>query len=220
MMRDILLGTWNYKVKEAPFGFRTGRVIFFEADGEVNAKLKIYGLTIKTKDLVIEGTKIAFNAQVDIEQVAIRLELVGDQLHGLVHMSEGALVIEVSKKVGQQKRRTKAEAAMEAAEKAVRQQLVERRKPLKKLCQQIDPGVKAHTYYYGWYGNPEFDGDYIGWNSAIVSHWIETTWDEVPPYQAAMTWRRIFIRSWGATATAIRLSSTPTCSKLKLRALG
>ena len=92
-MKNLLLGTWHYKVKEAPFGFRTGNVIFFEKDGELTAKLKIYGLTIKTKDLIISGTKVSFNAQVDIEQVAIRLELVGDKLTGQVHMSEGAMAV-------------------------------------------------------------------------------------------------------------------------------
>ena len=66
-MRDLLLGTWRYKVKEAPFGFRTGKAIFYEEDGQVKAKLKIYGLTIKTKDLVISESQVSFNAQVDIE---------------------------------------------------------------------------------------------------------------------------------------------------------
>lgn len=36
---------------------------------------------------------------------------------------------------------------------------------------------KVHTFYYGWYGNPEFDGKYNNWNHPIIPHWIDTTWN-------------------------------------------
>jgi glycoprotein endo-alpha-1,2-mannosidase len=183
LMRDLLLGTWNYTVKEAPFGFRTGKVIFFEEDGQVKAKLKIYGLTIKTKDLIISGTKVSFNAQVDIEQVALRLELDGDRLMGLVHMSEGAMAVEMTKKDSQ-----KTETLVESDRSTDNspgatnsQEFAQRKSAQKDLCKQIDSGVRIHTFYYGWYGNPEFDGETKSWNDPVIPHWIETTWNDAPP---------------------------------------
>ncbi len=35
----------------------------------------------------------------------------------------------------------------------------------------------VHTFYYGWYGNPDTDGEYLHWNHAILPHWSDTTWD-------------------------------------------
>jgi glycoprotein endo-alpha-1,2-mannosidase len=183
-MRDLLLGTWNYKVKGAPFGFRTGKVIFFEEDGDVKAKLKIYGLTIKTKDLNISGSQVSFIAQVDIEQVAIKLELEGeDRLTGLVHISEGAMPVVMEKKGIKKRRRSQSDRkAADTIEKTASHSLLNRRKPLKERCQQIDLREKVHTFYYGWYGNPEFDSEYKGWNQEVIHHWIETTWNEMPDY--------------------------------------
>ena len=183
-MKDLLLGTWNYKVKEAPFGFRTGKVIFFEEDGIVKAKLKIYGLTIKTNDLIITETRVSFNAKVDIEQIAIRLVLEGDRLTGLVHTSEGAMSIVVAKKGSQKKNAgAKSESAVEDSPRtAESQEWTQRKKSQKGLCKQIDFDVKVHTFYYGWYGNPKFDKEYIGWNSAVIPHMVETTWNDLPPY--------------------------------------
>jgi glycoprotein endo-alpha-1,2-mannosidase len=36
---------------------------------------------------------------------------------------------------------------------------------------------KVHTFYYGWFGNPEYDGKYNNWNHPIIPHWRDTTWD-------------------------------------------
>lgn len=36
---------------------------------------------------------------------------------------------------------------------------------------------KVHTFYYGWFGNPEYDGKYNNWNHPIIPHWRDTTWN-------------------------------------------
>jgi len=33
-----------------------------------------------------------------------------------------------------------------------------------------DPGL-VHIFYYPWYGNPKFDGNYIHWNHELLPHW-------------------------------------------------
>lgn len=36
---------------------------------------------------------------------------------------------------------------------------------------------KIHTFYYSWYGSPEYDGKYFHWNHPIIPHWRDTTWN-------------------------------------------
>ena len=36
---------------------------------------------------------------------------------------------------------------------------------------------KVHTFYYGWYGNPEYDGKYHHWNHQIIPHHLDSTWN-------------------------------------------
>lgn len=41
-----------------------------------------------------------------------------------------------------------------------------------------DPvNFKVHAFYYGWFGNPEFDGKYNNWNHPIIPHYLDTTWN-------------------------------------------
>ena len=42
---------------------------------------------------------------------------------------------------------------------------------LEKVSYQI------HTFYYSWYGSPEYDGKYSNWNHPIVPHQKDTTWN-------------------------------------------
>lgn len=35
----------------------------------------------------------------------------------------------------------------------------------------------VHTFYYGWFGNPEYDGKYNNWNHSIIPHWRDSAWD-------------------------------------------
>jgi glycoprotein endo-alpha-1,2-mannosidase len=49
-------------------------------------------------------------------------------------------------------------------------------------CRQIGKitnpvNYKIHTFYYAWFGNPEFDGEYNNWNHHIIPHWIDSTWN-------------------------------------------
>jgi glycoprotein endo-alpha-1,2-mannosidase len=35
----------------------------------------------------------------------------------------------------------------------------------------------VHTFYYSWYGSPEYDAKYAHWNHQIIPHWKDTTWN-------------------------------------------
>jgi len=33
------------------------------------------------------------------------------------------------------------------------------------------PDYNVHVFYYIWYGNPKFDGEYLHWNHPYLPHW-------------------------------------------------
>ena len=33
------------------------------------------------------------------------------------------------------------------------------------------PNYNFHTFYYTWYGNPQFDGKYLHWDHPLLPHW-------------------------------------------------
>jgi glycoprotein endo-alpha-1,2-mannosidase len=179
-----ILGTWIYTVEEAPFGFQTGRVIFYEENDSVKAKLKVYGIPIETDNLEIDSTKISFTTQVEHEEVSIKLEKKEDMLVGLTYASEGSMAISMVKK-GRKNREQK--------EKSSRKRIKSRHGDIstgRALLNQYVEGrsedgavnYKVHTFYYGWYSNPEYDGNYGAWNHSVLPHWIDTTWNNMPSH--------------------------------------
>ena len=177
-----ILGIWNYTVEDAPFGFQTGKVIFFEEDSAIKAKIKIYGFTIDTEKLIIDSTKVSFISQIEHEQISIVLDMVGDQLIGEVRASEGAMPIVMVKKgakIGNQIDETaidKTKSQTTALEGIGRHNLTE------EVRSNAVVNDKVHIFYYGWYANPEINGRYGNWNHPVIKHWIDTTWDKAGRY--------------------------------------
>lgn len=179
-----ILGTWIYTVEDAPFGFQTGRVIFYKENDSTKAKLKVYGIPIETSNLQIDSTKISFTTQVEHEQVSIKLERKEDKLVGMTYASEGSMAISMVKK-GRRNR--------EENGRSIRKNSRSKRwaKSTGRALLKVDPAgisddrqlnYKVHTFYYGWYGNPEYDGSYRAWNHQVIPHWIDTTWNNVDPH--------------------------------------
>ena len=53
----------------------------------------------------------------------------------------------------------------------------------KKIAEITVPvDYNIHTFYYGWFGNPDFDGKYNNWNHPIIPHWIDSTWNKAGSY--------------------------------------
>ena len=49
----------------------------------------------------------------------------------------------------------------------------------RKIAEISSPvSYNIHTFYYGWFGNPEYDGAYNNWNHHIIPHWIDSTWND------------------------------------------
>lgn len=54
-------------------------------------------------------------------------------------------------------------------------------------CRQIEQytnpvNYQVHTFYYSWFGNPEYDGAYNNWNHPIIPHWVDSTWNNAGHY--------------------------------------
>jgi glycoprotein endo-alpha-1,2-mannosidase len=179
-----ILGTWQYTVKDAPFGFQTGKVIFFEEDEVTRAKLKVYGISMKCDNLIIEGDKVSFTTSVEHEDVSIKLEMKDNKLIGLVHASEGGMSIEMVKKG--RKNRERENKSGQKTNRFREGELTTGRVNLNHVAEEVnedhDVNYKLHTFYYGWYANPESDGKYSAWNHPVIPHWIDTTWNNAGSY--------------------------------------
>jgi hypothetical protein len=179
-----VLGTWIYTVEEAPFGFQTGRVIFYEENDSVKAKLKVYGIPIGTDNLEIDSSKVSFTTQVEHEEVSIKLEMKEDALIGMVHASEGAMAISMVKK-GRRNREEKERSTRKSYRFMGRDISTGRallNNDIEGVSEDGTVNYKVHTFYYGWYGNPATDGSYKAWNHQVIPHWIDTTWNNIAPH--------------------------------------
>jgi glycoprotein endo-alpha-1,2-mannosidase len=57
----------------------------------------------------------------------------------------------------------------------------EENKQTQKSLINTELNYKVHTFYYNWYGNPEYDGKYLHWAHDVLPHWSDTTWNNLPP---------------------------------------
>ncbi|XP_055981287.1 glycoprotein endo-alpha-1,2-mannosidase [Sorex fumeus] len=48
------------------------------------------------------------------------------------------------------------------------------------LEEQSPLNYYLHVFYYSWYGNPQYDGKYVHWNHAILTHWDSSIGDNYP----------------------------------------
>lgn len=181
---ETILGTWNYTAKDAPFGFQTGKVIFYEEYETTKAKIKIYGFTIDTENLEIEGAKVSFTAEVEHEQISIKLEMKDNKLIGWVQFSDGGMSIVMVKKGTKNNVETAdIENKTDKSEsKAIALEGIGRYNLLDEVSENDVVDYKVHTFYYGWYANPETNGKYSNWNHPVIKHWIDTTWDNAGHY--------------------------------------
>lgn len=179
-----LLGTWIYTVEDAPFGFQTGRAIFYQENDSTKARLKVYGIPIETFDLETDSTKVSFTTEIEHELIFIKLEMKGDDLVGMVHYSDGAMSVSMVKKGWRNTERRAQKTSR--TRKSRRTGISTGRALLKQLLDNeintSDVNYKVHTFYYGWYGNPESDGEYSHWNHQVIPHWIDSTWNHAGSY--------------------------------------
>lgn len=56
--------------------------------------------------------------------------------------------------------------------KPVQMILVEKTERMENELQDFrEPNYNVHTFYYVWYGSPQFDGKYVHWDHPLLPHW-------------------------------------------------
>ena len=179
---DGLLGTWNYTAEKAPFGFQSGKMIFFEENDTIKAELRVFGFSVAADTLVIDGNNIAFNIQVETELISVNLLMNGDEMQGEIKGSDIHIPLTMVKKY----KSKKTETDSSRMDNRARDLKIKPENAYNHLAdgynEEFDVNYDIHTYYYGWYGNPEHNDHYVGWNSGIVPHVSDSTWNDAPPY--------------------------------------
>lgn len=51
-----------------------------------------------------------------------------------------------------------------------------------KTSENEKPSYQAHTFYYPWYGTPEYDVKYFHWNHPYIPHWNKNIAKKWPNY--------------------------------------
>jgi len=178
-----ILGTWSYKVDDAPFGFQSGKVIFYKEQDSVKAKIKVYGLSIPAKDLKIDGDEISMIVPIEHEETSIKLKRDEQKFIGNVVFSDGLMPIVLTKK-GKKDSRLMRVVRDKKQAGGKNEKSIKLLKDYLSSTENKGDGIdyRVHTFYYGWYGNPETNSEYIHWNGSISRHWIDTTWNNVDPY--------------------------------------
>jgi glycoprotein endo-alpha-1,2-mannosidase len=178
-----ILGTWNYRVDDAPFGFQSGKVIFYNENDSVKAKIKFFGISIPAEDLKIDGDEISMIVPIEHENTLIRIKRVEDKFTGNVIFSDGNMSIILTKQ-GRKNSKFKQKVIDKKQTRGENKESIKVLKDYLSSSENKGDGIdyRVHTFYYGWYGNPETNSEYIHWSGSIIPHWIDTTWNDVDPY--------------------------------------
>ena len=85
--------------------------------------------------------------------------------------------------------------------------------PLYDVSHLDPPNYCIHAFYYMWYGNPEFDGQYLHWNHRYLPHWEQRVTDQhpkgrhIPPDDIGAN----FYPGWWVTAADVILCHKMAC---------
>lgn len=90
-------GTWLYTADMAPYEYQSGKVIFYEENGEYKAKIDIDGFVVPIQDLKIEKSMVSCSATIEYELIKIKLTLKDGKLSGNAETSEGSIPVVLEK---------------------------------------------------------------------------------------------------------------------------
>jgi len=87
-----LLGSWDFKVAEAPAEYSTGKLIFTEKEGEVTGVVKFMdGTEIKVRNLKIENNVFSLVADIETIEVTLKAKIADGKITGKVDSSQGLM---------------------------------------------------------------------------------------------------------------------------------
>jgi len=82
VVKDDLIGGWEYTVAGAPEGFDRGLMMIVNQGGVYKVQVQINGGAVNGENVVVKGNKITFTVNVEGETVSVALEAKGSKISG------------------------------------------------------------------------------------------------------------------------------------------
>ncbi len=82
MVKDDLIGGWEYTVEGAPEGYDKGLLMIVKQGDIYKVQVQLSGGPINGENVVVKGNKITFNVSVEGDSVAVSLEAKGSKITG------------------------------------------------------------------------------------------------------------------------------------------
>ncbi|MEQ6120156.1 hypothetical protein [Reichenbachiella sp. MALMAid0571] len=92
------VGTWDYKVLEAPYEYQKGELIVEKADSKYNVKFNINGTEKKAQNVKFSGSDLTFSTYVENEYITFKIKVSEKEMKGTLTYSEGNMAITALKK--------------------------------------------------------------------------------------------------------------------------
>ena len=90
--KNSLKGTWEYKVAEAPYQYRSGKLVFAEANGQQTITIKFTdGTEIKAKEIKIENNTFSFAVEVESNPVTVTGKVAEGKMSGKIDSPQGPM---------------------------------------------------------------------------------------------------------------------------------
>ncbi|MFS4493761.1 hypothetical protein [Maribacter sp. 2308TA10-17] len=82
IVKDNLIGGWEYTVEGAPEGYEKGFMMIVKQGDMYKAQIQLAGGAVNAENVVVKGNKITFTVNVEGETVSVALEANGSKLSG------------------------------------------------------------------------------------------------------------------------------------------
>lgn len=103
MVKDDLIGGWEYTVAGAPEGYEKGFLMIVKQGDAYKAQVQLAGGAVNGENVVVKGNKITFTLNVEGETVSVALEAKGSKISGTsVSPSNGTMSISGVKSISPQ----------------------------------------------------------------------------------------------------------------------
>ncbi len=95
---NVLIGTWSYRVSEAPEGLETGTLVFFEKEEILGGKAHAQnGSEMQLLDVNLNKNELTFNLYVDSDYIRVKATIDSDELNGIVYTPDGEQKLQAEK---------------------------------------------------------------------------------------------------------------------------
>lgn len=102
IVKDNLIGGWEYTVEGAPAGYESGLIIIVKVADVYKVQVQLAGGALDGSDVVVKGNDITFKLMVEGESVSVSLSAKGSELTGKSTSSSGSYTIKGVKSISPQ----------------------------------------------------------------------------------------------------------------------